>query len=66
VGINTQVSRDKKNNREKRDALLSIKYSEVVIKKPKPCTDKAAAKTIKLTIVEAKEINCPANQKAIH
>jgi len=61
-----QVRQDKRNNREKREALLSIKHSEVVIKRPKPCTDKAAAKTIKLTIVEAKEINCPTNQKPIH
>jgi len=61
-----QVTQDKRNKREKREAILSIKHSEVVIKRPKPCTDKAAAKTIKLTIVEAKEINCPTNQKAIH
>lgn len=61
-----ELSQDKRSNREKRKAILSIKYSEIVIKKPKPCTDQVAAKTIKLTIVEAKEINCPTNQKAIH
>lgn len=61
-----QVSRDKRNKREKREATLSIKHSEITIKRPKPCTDKAAAKTIKLTVVEAKEINCPVDQKAVH
>jgi IS4 transposase len=61
-----QVSQDKRNNREKREAVLSVKFDEVVIKKSKSCTDKEASKTIKLSIVEAKEINCPANQKEIH
>lgn len=60
------VAREIRKNREKREATLSIKFTEVTIKKPRPCSDKEASKTIKLHIVEAKEINCPQGQEAIH
>lgn len=60
------VPREIRRNRPAREAILAIKFSEVVIKKPKPCTDKEAAKTIKLRVVEAKEINCPIEQQSIH
>src|SRR5262249_43370106 len=46
--------------------LLSIKYSEVEIKRPANCRDKNATKAIKLWVVEAKEINCPVGQDAVH
>lgn len=61
-----KIPRDIRKNRKEREAQLLIKYAEVEIKKPKNCSDKTAEKTIKLHIVEAKEINCPAEQEPIH
>jgi len=61
-----KIPQEKRNKRQKREAVLSIKFSEITIKRPRPCTDKNAAKTIKVTVVEAKEIGCPADQKMVH
>lgn len=60
------ISPDIRNNREKREAILSIKFVKVTIRRPRPCSDKQASKTITLHSVEAKEINCPEGQEAIH
>ena len=64
--LTIKVPKEKRNNRQERKAILSIKFSELTIKRPKSCTDRNAAKTIRITVVEAKEIECPADQKMIH
>lgn len=64
--ITIKVPREIRNNRQEREAILSIKFGEIVIKKSKSCTDKTASKTIKLQVVEAKEMNSPTDQKAVH
>lgn len=64
--IKITVPRDIRKNKKKREALLSIKYSEIEIKKPENCSDKAAAQTITLQVVEAKEVDCPAGIEPIH
>jgi hypothetical protein len=64
--LKIKIQREIRNNRLAREAVLSIKFSEIVIIKPKSCNDKNAAETVKLRVVEAKEINCPENQEAIH
>lgn len=60
------IPRDGRKKRKKRETDLSIKYSEVEIIKPKKCTDKNASEKIRITVVEAVEINCPAGQKPVH
>ena len=62
----TTLPREVRKGREEREAVLSIKYSEVKIKKPTKCTDKTAPKIVKLNLVEVKEINCPVGQEPIH
>jgi len=57
---------DRRKKQEKREAFLQIKYSEVSIKRPANCTDKEAEKTIKLRLIEVKEINEMVNQPPIH
>jgi IS4 transposase len=64
--LNIAVPREIRKGREERTAKLSIKYSEIEITKPRKCTDKDAAKTIKAFVVEAREINCPQGQEPIH
>jgi len=64
--LRIEIPRDIRIGRKKREALLSIKYSEIEIKKPGNCSDKMAQKAIKMHVVEAKEIDCPAGQEAIH
>src|SRR6185503_5272186 len=41
-------------------------YSDLTLKKSTYCTDKEASKTIKIRVVEAKEIDCPKDQESIH
>ncbi len=60
------IRRDIRKGREEREATLVIKYSNVEIKKPPKCTDKDAEKTIKIYVIEAKEISCVAGQEPIH
>jgi hypothetical protein len=60
------IPREIRRGREERKAVLLIKYCEIEIKKPENCSDKIAPKTIKLRVVEAKEINCPSGQEPIH
>jgi hypothetical protein len=60
------IPAEKRKRREKREAILSIKYSVVEIKRPKNCSDKKASESIKLRVVEAKELNCPIGQEPIH
>ena len=64
--VKITVPREVRQKRAEREAELSIKYSEVEIKKPAKCTDKLASEIVKLRVVEIKEINCPAAQEAIH
>lgn len=64
--IAIKVPREIRNNRQEREAILSIKFSEIIIKKSRKCTDKTASKTIKIQIVEAKEMDCPNDQKPVH
>lgn len=64
--ISVAIRGDERIGRQKREALLCIKYGEIEIKRPKNCTDKSASKSIKLWVVEAKEIECPAGQEPIH
>jgi hypothetical protein len=64
--ITIKIPRDIRNNRQEREAILSIKLSEIIIRKSKKCTDKKASNTITIHIVEAKEIDCPKDQKAVH
>lgn len=64
--IRILVPRDIRIGRKKREALLSIKYSVIDIVKPKNCTDKLASKTIKMYVVEAKELDCPDGQDPVH
>lgn len=64
--MNITVPREIRKNREEREAQLIIKCCEVEIKRPKNCSDKTASETLVLRIVEAKEINCPVDQKPIH
>jgi hypothetical protein len=64
--ISVAIRGDERIGRQKREALLGIKYGEIEIKRPKNCTDTSASKSIKLWVVEAKEIECPAGQEPIH
>ena len=61
-----QVPRELRRNRAAREATLLLKWSEVVIKKSKSCRDAGASKTVKLRVVEAKELACLPGQKAVH
>lgn len=63
--IKIDVQGDARINRKKRQALLSIKWSEVELKKPKNSSDKSASKSIKMRVVEVKELNCPEGQEPI-
>jgi hypothetical protein len=63
--IRIELPRDIRKNREKREALLSIKHSVIEIEKPKKCTDKSAPKSIKMYVVEAREIDCPSGQEPV-
>lgn len=60
------IPREIRQNRRAREALLSIKFSDITITKPKKCTDNNASTTIKLRVVEAKEMDCPPDQTPIH
>jgi len=64
--IRIEIARDIRKGRKKREALLSIKHSMIEIVKPKKCTDKSAPKSIKLYVVEAKELDCPDGQEPVH
>lgn len=64
--MKVNAPREIRKGRKKREADLQIKYDEVEIKKPTKCTDKTASKTVKLNVVEVREINCPAGQEPIH
>ena len=64
--IKIDIPRDIRKGRKKREALLSIKHSLIEIVKPKKCMDKSAPKSIKMHVVEAKEIDCPSDQEPVH
>lgn len=64
--IQIEISRDIRKGRKKREAHLSIKHSLIEIAKPKKCTDKSASKSIKMYVVEAKELDCPDGQEPVH
>jgi len=64
--VRMEIPRDIRKGRKKREALLSIKYSAVTIVKPKKCTDESASKSVKLYVVEAKELDCPSEQEPVH
>jgi hypothetical protein len=61
-----KIPREIRRNRKKREARLSIKYSEIEIERPEGSTDKTAAKNIRLRLVEAKELDCEEDQEPIH
>lgn len=64
--IQIEIPRDIRKGRKKREALLSIKHSMVEIVRPKKCTDKLAPQSIKIYVVEAKELDYPSNQEPVH
>lgn len=64
--VRIEIPNDVRIGRKKRDALLSIKHSIIDIAKPQNCSDKSASKSIKLHVVEAKELNCPDGQVPVH
>lgn len=59
------VPGDPRKKREAREAILSVRYGEMEVKKPKHCLDKTAPRTIKIRVVEAQEINTPLGQTPI-
>jgi Transposase DDE domain len=61
-----EIPREMRRGREERKATLSIKYSEIEIRRPERCTDKKAARTIRVRLVEAKETDCPAGEEPVH
>jgi len=63
--IQIELPGDIRKGRLKRTALLSIKHSVIEITRPKKCTDKSASKTIKMYVVEAKELDCPSGQEPV-
>ena len=63
--IRIEIPRDIRKGRKKREALLSIKHSVIDIAKPQNCSDKSASKSIKLYVVEAKELDCPSGQEPV-
>lgn len=64
--IRIEIPRDIRLGRQKREALLAIKRSVIEIRQPKNCSDKSASKSIKLHVVEAKELDCPNGQDPVH
>jgi hypothetical protein len=64
--IQIEIPREIRKGRKKREILLSIKYSVIEIKKPRKCTDVLASESIKLCVIEAKELDCPDGQEPIH
>ena len=64
--IKITVPRDIRKNRKEREAILALKYSEIEIKRPNNCSDKSAARKIKLRIVEAKEVDHSVEVEPIH
>ena len=64
--IRIDIPRDIRIGRKKRTALLSIKYNAIEIAKPKNTSDKSASQSIKMYVVEAKELDCPSGQETIH
>ena len=64
--IRIEILRDIRKGRKKREVLLSIKHSMIEISKPKKCTDKSAPTSIKMCVVEAKELDCPIGQAPVH
>lgn len=64
--IEVTLRGDKRIGRRKREAILSVKHCGIEIKRPKNCTDKTASKSIKLFVVEAKEIECDGVVEPIH
>ena len=61
-----EVVGDVRKKRKKRTAQLAVKYSVISIARPEKCSDQSASRSVKLYVVEAKEINCPVNEKPIH
>ena len=64
--IRIEIPRDIRTGRKKREALLSIKHSVIDIARPQNCSDKSASKSVKLYVVEAKELDCPSGQEPVH
>lgn len=64
--IQIEIPRDIRKGRKKREAILSIKHSLIEIVKPKKCTDKSAPNSIKMYVVEARELDCPGDQEPVH
>ncbi len=61
-----EVAGDVRKKRKNRKARLAVKYSEISIACPEKCSDQSASPSVRLYVVEAKEISCPANEKPIH
>lgn len=64
--IRIKVLGEIRNFRREREAILSIKFNEVIIKRSSHCTDKEASKTVTIQVIEAKEMNCPEDQEEVH
>lgn len=56
IGIKEIEVRERKGKRSAHKAKLEIRYGEIEVKKPQNCSDKNAPKTLKLTVVDVKEL----------
>jgi hypothetical protein len=67
-GIKEVEVRERKEKRSAHKAKLEIRYGEIEIKKPKNCSDENAPKSMKLTVVDVKELaeTVIENEEPIH
>ncbi len=61
-----KLSREIRQGRKARLAKMVVRHGEVTIQKPKKCRDKEAPKSLKLRVVDVREIDCPAGAEPIH
>lgn len=59
------LPREIRSNRNKRDVKLSVKYTKMVLKRPRKCSDKQSPESLEMTMVSAKEIAPVDNKKPI-
>jgi hypothetical protein len=61
-----EIVKDSRKSQVKRRATIEVRYRKVEIIRPENCRDKAAPKSIELYLVEAKELNTPEGETAVH
>lgn len=54
------------HSRVGRTVRLAVRYGEIEIKKPRHCSDPSASKSIKLRLVDVREIDAPDHVEPIH